>query len=547
MKQKKPATNSKTIVVDSKNAGGAVGSMKFSVILTFIFAAVAVFGVYHHEMWRDEYQAWLIARNSHSLAELFRNCTYEGHPMFWHIILFGLTSITIKPFAMQLLNVAFGAGAVFLFSRFRQSSILQKILFAFSYYVLFEYTMITRYHSLTLFLVLLFCTLYQNRQKNFYWLCLLLVALANTSLIDNVIAIALTLTLGLDYFFYRKQTDWSDTSVIKFSTGLIIVLAGIVVSGLQVMPEEDNMFQPSLSTLANPIYLQALISRIDNAFLLFRNFQDLPNWVTVDQINTLKENINLHFFLSLLLLGVITSALIKKPLSLFLFWSGFSGLMFITGVSYLIAPRYLGNLFILLIASYCIGESFNAHQYKKKWLSVLSSKNTFIRSWLITFILAIQVISGVAFYIEDINRPFSCSKKAAEYIRKEKLGDYEIIGAIDYGASTFAAILDKPVFYPGRNEYGTFVIWDSKRQTADTQILAPVLDSIIGRDNKKYLLVLNYDIFLTDGVSKMILEHAPLTDSVRLDLLASFKGSMVKDESYRIYLPQRINQATSLK
>jgi len=37
-------------------------------------------GVYNHEPWRDEFQAYLIARSSHSLGELFQNIKYEGHP-----------------------------------------------------------------------------------------------------------------------------------------------------------------------------------------------------------------------------------------------------------------------------------------------------------------------------------------------------------------------------------------------------------------------------------------------------------------------------------
>jgi hypothetical protein len=35
----------------------------------------------HHEMWRNELQAWLLARDSDSLAELWRNTRYEEHPL----------------------------------------------------------------------------------------------------------------------------------------------------------------------------------------------------------------------------------------------------------------------------------------------------------------------------------------------------------------------------------------------------------------------------------------------------------------------------------
>ena len=39
--------------------------------LTFLFLAVGAFTASHHEMWRDEIQAWLLARDSTSVFNLF--------------------------------------------------------------------------------------------------------------------------------------------------------------------------------------------------------------------------------------------------------------------------------------------------------------------------------------------------------------------------------------------------------------------------------------------------------------------------------------------
>jgi hypothetical protein len=39
-------------------------------------------------MWLDELQAWLIARDSSSVIDLFKNLKYEGHPGLWHICLY---------------------------------------------------------------------------------------------------------------------------------------------------------------------------------------------------------------------------------------------------------------------------------------------------------------------------------------------------------------------------------------------------------------------------------------------------------------------------
>ena len=65
--------------------------------LAFFFLAVGAYTTSHHEMWRDEIQAWLLARDSASVFELFAHLKYEGHPGIWHLCLMPLTRITHSP------------------------------------------------------------------------------------------------------------------------------------------------------------------------------------------------------------------------------------------------------------------------------------------------------------------------------------------------------------------------------------------------------------------------------------------------------------------
>ena len=71
-----------------------------------------------HENWRDEAQAWLLARDL-SIPELFEQMSYEGHPCLWHLLLMPLVrlglpyiSMALKPFplgylrAVRLMNVS---------------------------------------------------------------------------------------------------------------------------------------------------------------------------------------------------------------------------------------------------------------------------------------------------------------------------------------------------------------------------------------------------------------------------------------------------------
>ena len=80
--------------------------------LTAVYALVLAFGLAHHEMWRDELQAWLLARDSAGPADLFANLKYEGHPALWHLLLMPLTRLTASPVAMQALHLVIASTTV---------------------------------------------------------------------------------------------------------------------------------------------------------------------------------------------------------------------------------------------------------------------------------------------------------------------------------------------------------------------------------------------------------------------------------------------------
>ena len=53
----------------------------FAPALTAAYALLLAFTLFHHELWRDELQAWMLARDSSGPLDLFRNAEYEGSPI----------------------------------------------------------------------------------------------------------------------------------------------------------------------------------------------------------------------------------------------------------------------------------------------------------------------------------------------------------------------------------------------------------------------------------------------------------------------------------
>lgn len=90
----------------------------FTGLLVSVFFIFGLIGIANHEMWRDELQAWMIARDSSSLSDLFRNLRYEGHPGLWHSCLYFITRFTRNPIAMQFFHLLLATGVIFIFTRF---------------------------------------------------------------------------------------------------------------------------------------------------------------------------------------------------------------------------------------------------------------------------------------------------------------------------------------------------------------------------------------------------------------------------------------------
>lgn len=76
----------------------------YYLLLLLVFIILGAIGLAHHEMWRDELEAWLIARDSNSIFALLKNLKYTGHPPLWYFCLYIITRFIQSPWAMQLFH-----------------------------------------------------------------------------------------------------------------------------------------------------------------------------------------------------------------------------------------------------------------------------------------------------------------------------------------------------------------------------------------------------------------------------------------------------------
>ncbi|MBF0321264.1 MAG: hypothetical protein HQL01_15855, partial [Nitrospirae bacterium] len=210
------------------NSGGS-NMFLYGFVLSFM--ALGIFNIMHHEMWRDELEAWMMARDASTIAELFNNIRYQGHPALWFLSLYALARITPDPLIMQCFHLALAVGVVYVVLRYAPFTKFQRVLFIFGYYPFYEYCVISRNYSYGLLLLLIFLSMFRNGIKNYIGLSIVLFLLCQSNPYGAVIAIALALLLIFDLIFLREDaTPISPQMKWKFAVGILIFICGLLIS-----------------------------------------------------------------------------------------------------------------------------------------------------------------------------------------------------------------------------------------------------------------------------------------------------------------------------
>lgn len=215
--------------------------MKQDKRLYWLFAIYLIFTailVILHEPWRDEAQAWLLARD-HTLTSLLHHMSYEGTPPLWHLILMPFAKLG-APFAtMKFIHWAM-AGVTFGLFFFRSSlSLLEKTLFLFGYYALFEYNIVARNYLVTFLLLMLWVQLLPHRKTLWgaFGYASLIFLLGFASVHSLVVALALWGEWAFDLLF-KKEGDAKRWLAWGLTT---VGLAGIF---WMMLPKPDHISMP---------------------------------------------------------------------------------------------------------------------------------------------------------------------------------------------------------------------------------------------------------------------------------------------------------------
>jgi hypothetical protein len=466
---------------------------KNETILFIIFALIISTNMLMHDMWRDELQAWMLARYSNNLFELFNNIRYESHPSAWHLWLFIISRFTANPIIMQFFQWVSSLICGFLFIKYSPLSILHKSLILFGYFFIFEYNIIARSYSMTLLWLIILCSIWGQRKSPVISGIILLI-IANTSIHGAIIAGSLML-----YFsFSPKENHWNKKELLIFTA---ITLLGIILCFIQLIPPVDRFvpadtFHPSVKSVVTSFStIWSAISPIPvmdgTKFIWFQSFAGSKIF---------------QFLLALISFRIVYLILKRQKVALTSWLIGTGILVIFFALIYMGSIRHYGHIYLLLFALiWLIYQKLNQKELK-----------------LLTIIFTMQVIGGIIASTSSWIHPFSMGKTVANYINSSSYSGLNVICAQDFTSSTIVGYLKHPCYYLQREEWGSYIIWDKKRPEITPR-------DTIERANK----------FVDKNGSSLMITIQPLSNISNIELINSFSGAIVPDENYYLYLVEK--------
>ncbi|MCR5295388.1 MAG: hypothetical protein K6E30_09510 [Lachnospiraceae bacterium] len=150
----------------------------------------------HHESWRDEAQAWLMADNL-SLTRLFGELSYEGHPCLWFLVLMPLARAGLSYAAVKAVSTLLVSVSALLIAIFAPFSRLSKVFILLSPAVIYAFSAIGRVYALCAVLMILLALTDRERFEHPFLYGLILALMVQT----HVVMIGFVFALCAAWFF----------------------------------------------------------------------------------------------------------------------------------------------------------------------------------------------------------------------------------------------------------------------------------------------------------------------------------------------------------
>ena len=429
--------------------GWARTSALYELVLGLAISAFLLFQLWHHELWSDELNAWGLVLDSHSLASLFTHLHYEGHPGLWHLLLWVASCVSGDPQTMKVVHGVIVLGIVGMVVFRSPFGRLEKTLILLGYFILFEYTVVSRNYGIGLLLALLYSDRRARHPEQIHRNALLLGLLANT----NVFALILAGAFALEYALTLLRRSTGPMEWLRVIWLPATILLGLTLFSIATFwPAADISWRTTGQPMSKDFSLDAIATAVTNNLSAVIPIDVESFWYSNvgPQANNYAVLRVIILMSAPLLAAVLIRSFAPAKILLMIPAATFVGSTVFNLVFYERSIRHWGVNFVAVLCAFWI-------------LRVVEERKL---SWA-TLIFGIQAFAGVMFTVQHWGLPFSNAGAVADWIRREGSSEIAIAGSPDTHVAAIAELLGRPIWFLECDCADTFLAYRSRRDSFD--------------------------------------------------------------------------------
>jgi len=480
-----------------------------NLLVLALYALFVVVLARYHEPWRDEADAWLMARDASPL-DVIRIAGHSGTPCLWYFAQMPFAKAGFGFGAQAVLNVAImvGAAAVLLF----RSPLpwIVRVPLLFGYYFAFEYSVVARNYGLGILFLFLLAARDRGRVESPVVYGALLGALANVSAHFFFIAMVLSGLWLVD--LTRARASFRGTARRNVVIGLALAASLGIFALYQLIPRPDGQFPQDLVMTFVP---RRLLGPVRALFP-----QGVPGLLRP---------------LAVAAWGALVVFLLTRPRALSFLLASSAALLYVFVFKYVGGDRHYGLLLVVLIvALWLAANERDAPVPFFRPLIGVNAGERWERVGVALLVACLAITSGFSFlrvFPREIREEYSEAESMARFIERASLGGDTIVA---HPANACSAVLphltQREFFYPGILERGSHMRWDARyvRGAGLTmvEVVARARAAVPEFDRGRALLLTNTEL------------AEPLRREFELVHKTPGKPWRVPDESFFLYRPK---------
>jgi hypothetical protein len=400
---------------------------------------------------------------------------YEGHPALWHAILWPVAQLTWNPVAMQVVHLLIATVTAWMVMRFAPFSAPVRFCLPFSYFLFYEWGVISRNYAIGALLLVAFCVAYAGRWRRVIWSAAPLALACHTSVHALIVVLALMPGLVVEFLIAaRRRRHEARDCRGRAAIALALVLVAAATAVWQLKPPADTGFAVGWHMKWDADRAQSAAATLPRAHIPVPNPGE-QSWGSSRLFSggllgegRLRLDRSHALTFTLIAAALVALAVLRRPWALAPWIIGTVALDAFFYIKLMGAPRHHGFHFLLLLVTLwmaqCQAPWSTGRPRADRGLGIFE---IVARHALLLPLIAVQLWATAVAVRADWRYTFSAGRQAGLWLREHGYTDrdrYCIAGRVDAMVSATVAYAQLPdVHYLGRNGHGSYVIWDTAR------------------------------------------------------------------------------------